>query len=290
MSTNILIWPENHMTLWSSLTKNTGELVCNLIKKSLWCVWNFNPFDVFPHLNKYKDSEYDSAKVSRIVASLRLEDIVGVWQDGIIVRWDIEGVSYKLWKTVEGDRKLEAEFVNHDLFNKGIYMWKKKWIIPDWIMIPDIHSSPEDTDWIFSMEEIQNASTLKSSELRDIYADDIWQRLINTYNSEYERSIFLDSLTDYQLEIFLIEECWVKRDHIDMLTTKWVERLKIQFPNLAEDFEKALLYLESIWLVHDDLHNSNIMVSNDGTKVYMIDFWKVKINRAIAENAFQTFY
>lgn len=290
MALNVTKLPESSFLKWDNPDTDTNHLICSLVGRALWCKETFNPFKTFPHLSKYKSPEHDARKISKLVSSLCLEDIIWVWQDGIIVRWEIDGVSNKIWKNEEGDRKLETEFTNHDMFNKGLYMWKKQWLIPDWIMIPDIHSSPSDTEWIFSMEHIEDACTLKSFELKQIYAEEIWQRVKNIYYSKEEIDSFLNSLTDYQLEIFLIEECWVTKDHIDILTSRWVDRLADLFPEKLEEFKKALSYLESIWLVHDDLHNSNIMVSNDAERLYIIDFWKVKIDIVRARNYFKDFY
>ena len=275
----------SHSSSWSDWrSSNSGQ-------SSIWTV-NSESFDVFkyiPFLKKHLVANTWSVSILSILKNLKLSQIRGIGNKGMVIK-GANGVAHKIWINKRWEQSLSQEFENHDLFNKWIYLGKHLKIIPENIFIPDLHSSPLEYDWVFSMEDLADAQTLKSIELKQVYSDEIQSWLAWNFKSVEELNAFLNTLSDIQLEFILQERCWIKKEAIDLMTWSAQQRLAELFPALYPGFKATLDYLQSIWLIHDDLHNANVMISSDWTQLYIIDFWNVKIDRSKLDLALANFY
>ena len=119
----------------------------------------------------------------------------------------------------------------------------------------------------------------------------VWQSVVNMfYKEKYKKELawipkdLLDTISDEKFAD-LLEEKWIS-DIPRVLNydqTNW-KKMFDELYKYAEDtltplwFWTATLYLEEFWLQHRDMHPGNVMIDKN-KNVYIIDFWRVRINR-----------
>jgi serine/threonine protein kinase len=230
------------------------ELGFDITKNEIYSQWQYS------HLKDYAEFLWE----------LKEWDILGHWVNAMVVRhptreWYVVKIPKKWWDDVV------AETMKHNKAYIALRQWKKEWIIPDTIEIPEIQIWTENQKNYFLIKKVD------------------WQSLHTKFLREHPdlQVVFkdipkekLDKMTDEQIWRTAMDygkgaEYWVDKMYnlIDFESGAFTkEFLQKNYP----EYQKMLQYFKDKGIEHNDLHWWNFMVWNDG-KLYLIDFGKASI-------------
>ena len=233
----------------------------------------------------YEDPEYDFLalekykKLREVFPNLSYKDMVGEWNNAIILKHPDEKLVIKIAKP-NGD-KLDLEYENHVKFRQKLEALKQeKWASTEYaylhkFRIPRMEEI-EWMKWVYEMEKV-NGHALKTLITIKSHAESLKDLPNGWYHS----------MTDNEVDI-LLRARWLKtypRNMTEMNERWWdtVDRhflvdLESESTKImkTDDIDKIIRLLKDHWYNHGDDHWWNIMQTTDN-QFYIIDFWRSKI-------------
>lgn len=231
----------------------------------------------------WEDIYYDLARkaVKRYkerISWLTVDDIIDYWANAVVVRSKMDGKVYKLPLSEFDEPKLLEESMNHDKFFKQLREWKKTKQVPDNIHIPEVHTSPLEDKWLYSMQHIEWQTlgakfTLRNPKYAHLFPEP--PEVLNTLTwSQIKKRLKDAKISDVEIDRTMTPP-W---DAFDLLKSEFPDK-----PDWLRDIQKAVDYLKKYWLEHTDFHAWNIMFTNKTDEIakewdiFIIDFWKVDV-------------
>lgn len=232
----------------------------------------------------YEDPEYTFLawekyqKLREVFPNLSHKDIIGEWQNGIILKHPDATKVIKIEKP-NGD-KLEKEFENQVKFSQKLDKLKQAFkdnpafAYLQNFKIPQIQEL-DWMKWVYEMEKVDGIAlktfvTIQhySEVLRDL--PQWWYK----WMTDNEVDIFLKArwLRTYPKNGTEMDKRWMDdadRHFIVDLESEWTKMMR------TNDIDKVLQLLRTEWYDHGDAHWWNVMQTSDW--YYLIDFWRSKI-------------
>ncbi len=232
----------------------------------------------------YDDPEYaflaweKYQKLREVFPNLSYKDIIGEWQNGIILKHPDATKVIKIEKP-NGD-KLEKEFDNQVKFGQKLESLKQTlkdnltFAYLQKFKIPQI----QELEWmkrVYEMERVDGIA-LKTFTTIQHYSEALkdlpqwWYK----WMTDNEVDIFLKArwLRTYPKSGTEMNKRWMDdadRYFIVDLESEWTKMMR------TNDIDKVLQLLRTEWYDHGDAHWWNVMQTNDW--YYIIDFWRSKI-------------
>lgn len=209
---------------------------------------------------------------------LAVDDIIDYGANAVVVRSKMDGRVYKLPLSEFDEPRLLEESMNHDKFFKQLREWKKTKEVPENIHIPDVHTSPLEDKWLYSMQHIEWQTlgakfTLRNPKYAHLFPEP--PEVLNKLTwSQIKKRLKAAKVSDVEIDRTMTPP-WTA---FDLLKSAFPDR-----PDWLRDIQKAVDYLKKHWLEHTDFHAGNIMFTNKTDEIakegdiFIIDFWKVDI-------------